>query len=95
MLFVVFTVACLTGTDLPDALAATVRSSVFSCHGGVSRAVIERIAADVDELARTRRTGDLDTAPALPDPRAERLPRPALPDLEFRAFCAPPGIAGS
>ena len=68
------------------------RSSVSSVHG-VSRAVIERIAADVDELARTRRTGDLNTAAVLPDPRAERRRRLAEPDLEFRAFCAPPGIA--
>ena len=92
VLFVVFTVALLTGTDLPYALAATVRSSVSSVHG-VSRAVIERIAADVDELARTRRARDLNTAAVLPDPRAERRRRLAEPDLEFRAFCAPPGIA--
>ncbi len=35
-------------------------------------AVIDRIAADVDELARARRAGDLDTAAVLPDRRAER-----------------------
>ena len=35
-------------------------------------AVIDRIAADVDELARARRVQDLDTAAVLPDPRAER-----------------------
>jgi hypothetical protein len=52
------------------------------------RAVIDRIAADVDELARARRAGDLDTAAVLPDPRAERRRRLAEPDLEFRAFCS-------
>ena len=52
------------------------------------RAVIDRIAADVDELARARRAQDLTTAAVLPDPRAERRRRLAEPDLEFRAFCA-------
>ena len=51
-------------------------------------AVIDRIAADVDELARARRARDLDTAAVLPGPRAERRRRLADPDLEFRAFCA-------
>jgi len=50
-------------------------------------AVIGRIAADVDELAQARRVEDLDTAAALPDPRAERRRRLAEPGLEFRAFC--------
>ncbi len=50
-------------------------------------AVIDRIAADVDELARARRVQDLDTEAVLPDPRAERRRRLAEPDLEFRAFC--------
>ena len=50
-------------------------------------AVIDRIAADTDELARARRAGDLDTAAVLPGPRAERRRRLAEPDLEFRAFC--------
>ena len=50
-------------------------------------AVIDRIAADVDELARARRVQDLTTAAVLPDPRAERRRRLAEPDLEFRAFC--------
>ena len=50
-------------------------------------AVIDRIAADVDELARARQVQDLDNAPVLPDPRAERRRRLAEPDLEFRAFC--------
>jgi hypothetical protein len=40
-----------------------------------------------DELARTRRVQDLNTAPVLPDPRAERRQRLAEPDLEFWAFC--------
>ena len=51
------------------------------------RAVIDRIAADIDELARARRVQDLTTAAVLPDPRAERRRRLAEPDLEFRAFC--------
>jgi hypothetical protein len=40
-------------------------------------AVIGRIAADVDELARARRVQDLTTAAVLPVPRAERRRRPA------------------
>ena len=51
------------------------------------RAVIDRIAADVNELARARRVQDLNNAAVLPDPRAERRRRLAEPDLEFRAFC--------
>ena len=50
-------------------------------------AVIDRIAADVDELARARRVQDLATAAVLADPRAERRRRLAEPDLQFRAFC--------
>jgi hypothetical protein len=50
-------------------------------------AVIDRIAADVDELARARRAQDLATAAVLPGRRAERRRRLAEPDLEFRAFC--------
>jgi hypothetical protein len=57
------------------------------------RAIIDRIAADVDELARARRVQDLDTAAVLPDPRAERRRRLAEPDLEFRAFCTPTAAA--
>jgi hypothetical protein len=59
------------------------------------RAVIDRIAADVDELARARRIQDLNTAAVLPDPWAERRRQLAEPDLEFRAFCTggcPAGI---
>ena len=54
---------------------------------GRVRAVIDRIAAGVGELARARPVQDLDTAAALPGPRAERRRRLAGPDLEFRAFC--------
>ena len=50
-------------------------------------AILDRIAADIDKLARARRVQDLTTAAVLPDPRAERRRRLAEPDLEFRAFC--------
>jgi hypothetical protein len=50
-------------------------------------AVIDWIAADVDELARAWRARDLTTAAVLPGPRAERRRRLAEPDLEFRACC--------
>jgi hypothetical protein len=56
------------------------------------RAVIDRIAADIDELARARRVQDLTTAAVLPGPRTERRRRLAEPDLEFRAFCARKGL---
>jgi len=59
------------------------------------RAVIDRIAADLDELARARRVQDLNTAAVLSDPRAERRRRLAEPDLEFRAFCARKGLPAS
>jgi hypothetical protein len=59
------------------------------------RAVIDRIAADIDELARARRVQDLNTAAVLPGQRAERRPRLAEPDLEFRAFCARKGLPAS
>jgi hypothetical protein len=52
------------------------------------RVVIDRIAADVDELVRARRARDLTTAAVLPGRRAERPRRLAEPDLEFRAFCS-------
>jgi hypothetical protein len=51
------------------------------------RAVLERIAADVDELARARRVADLDTAAVPPDRRAEHRRRLAESDLGFRDFC--------
>jgi hypothetical protein len=50
-------------------------------------AILDRIAADVDELARARRVDDLAAAAVLPGRRAERRRRLAEPDLEFRAFC--------
>jgi hypothetical protein len=59
------------------------------------RAVIDCIAADIDEPARARRVQDLTTAAVLPDPRAERRRRLAEPDLEFRAFCARKGLPAS
>ena len=52
-------------------------------------AVIDRIAADVDELSPgPRRVQGLTTAAVLPDPRAERRRRLAEPDQQFQAFCA-------
>ena len=50
-------------------------------------AILQRIAADIDELARARRVADLGAAAALPDRRAERRRRAAEPDLDFREFC--------
>ena len=50
-------------------------------------AILQRIAADVDELARARRVADLGAAAAPPDRRAERRRRVAEPDLDFREFC--------
>jgi hypothetical protein len=52
------------------------------------RTVLNRIAADVDEFARARRSEDLDTATTRPDRHAERRRRLAEPDLDFRAFCS-------
>jgi hypothetical protein len=49
--------------------------------------VVERIATDLDELARARRTADLDAAAVLPDRRAERRRRLAEPDLGLPDFC--------
>lgn len=50
-------------------------------------AVLQRIAADLDELARARRISDLQGSAVLPDRRAERRRRLAEPDLAFRDFC--------
>ena len=58
-------------------------------------AVIDRIAADVDELARAQWVQDLTSAAVLPHPRAERRRRLAEPDLEFRALCARKGLPAS
>ena len=57
-------------------------------------AILDRIAADIDELARTRRVDDLAAAAVLPGRRAERRRRAAEPDLDFREFCRrqPPGF---
>src|SRR5260370_24328848 len=53
------------------------------------RAVIDRIAADVDELARARRAQDLDTAAGLSGPPAGP-PRPlAEPGPEVPALLPP------
>jgi hypothetical protein len=49
-------------------------------------AILQRVAADVDELARGRRRADLGAAAAA-DRRAERRRRVAEPDLDFREFC--------
>jgi hypothetical protein len=50
-------------------------------------AILNRIAADIDELARARRVADLDAAAVRGDRRAERRRRAAEPDLDFREFC--------
>jgi len=50
-------------------------------------AILDRIAADIDKLARARRVQDLATAAVLPDLRAERRRRLAEPDPESRDFC--------
>jgi hypothetical protein len=50
-------------------------------------AIVQRIAADVDELARARRVADLGAAATVSDRRAERRRRVAEPDLDFREFC--------
>src|SRR5660397_177902 len=59
------------------------------------RAVLHRIAADLDELARARRIADLNTAATLPDRNAERRRRLAEPDLDLRAFCSRKGLPAS
>jgi hypothetical protein len=50
-------------------------------------AILNRIAADIDELARARCVADLNAAAVLGDRRAERRRRAAEPDLNFREFC--------
>jgi hypothetical protein len=59
------------------------------------RTVLNRIAADVDELARARRLEDLDTATTRADRHTERRRRLAEPDLDFRAFCSRKGLPAS
>ena len=58
-------------------------------------AILDRIAADIDELAWARRLQDLTTAAVLPDRRTGRRRRLAEPDLEFRALCTPAAAARS
>jgi hypothetical protein len=48
---------------------------------------MERVASDLDKLARAPRIADLDTAAVLADRRTERRRRLAEPDLGFREFC--------
>ena len=52
-------------------------------------AILNRIAADVDELARARRVADLDGAAVLDDRRAERRRQAAEPDLDFPGVLPP------
>ena len=59
------------------------------------RAVLHRIAADLDELARARRVADLNTAATLPDRNAEVRRRLAEPDLDFGVFCSARGLPSS
>jgi hypothetical protein len=47
-------------------------------------AILQRIAADVDEFARARRVQDLNTAAVLPEPRAERRRRGSAPSAPRR-----------
>jgi len=56
-------------------------------HLARAAAVIERIAADIGELARARRIQDLAVAAVRPEHRAERRRRLAEPDLDFATFC--------
>jgi hypothetical protein len=62
------------------------------------RPVIDRIAADVDELARARRVQDLNIAAVLPDPQAERGPSGtgerslAMRTASGTPRCSPPGV---
>ena len=58
-------------------------------------AILDRIAADIDELARARRVGDLAAAAVLPGRRAERRRRVAEPDLDFREFCRRQKVSAS
>ena len=58
-------------------------------------AILDRIAADIDELALARRVGDLAAAAVLPGRRAERRRRAAEPDLDFREFCRRQKVSAS
>jgi hypothetical protein len=73
-------------TNLRPAADHPDRAIIGVDHDRVA-AVLERIAADVDELARARRVADLTTAAVREDARAELRRRLAEPDLDFREFC--------
>jgi hypothetical protein len=81
-------VSLCPSADWPDRALVTVDLARVA-------AVIDRIAADVDELTRARQVQDLTTAAVLPDPRTERRRRLAEPDLEFRTFCTRKGLPAS
>lgn len=61
--------------------------AVVAVHLARAAAVIDRIAADIGELARARRIQDLAVAAVRPEHRAERRRRLAEPDLDFATFC--------
>ena len=58
-------------------------------------ALLDRIAADIDELARARRVEDLAAAAVLPGRRAEHRRRVAEPHLDFREFCRRQKVSAS
>lgn len=62
-------------------------SAVVAVDLARAAAVLDRIAADVGELARARRIQDLTAAAVQPDRRRERRRRLAEPDLDFATFC--------
>jgi hypothetical protein len=70
-------------------------------HAGGGRparvaAILPRIAADVDELARARRVADLGAAGALPDRRAERRCRACTSGSSAAtASCPSPSAPGT
>ncbi len=67
--------------------------AVFTVDLARVQAIIDRIAADVDELARARRAGDLVAAAVLPDRRAEMLPMAGQAGPEVPGLLRPQGIA--
>jgi hypothetical protein len=74
------------GADLQQEVGAARGTALVADLPRVA-AIVQRIAADVAELALARRVADLGAAAALPDRRAERRRRVAEPDLDFREFC--------